>query len=38
MKKIVGMLKRKLKLISFLSIVFLIVFVNVNRVNADFMD
>lgn len=38
MKKICDILKQKIKLVSFLSIIALVVFVNVVRVNADYMD
>ena len=38
MKKIFNLLKKNIKLISFLSIILLIIFVNVSRVNADYMD
>ena len=38
MEKILNGLKKKMKILSFLSIIFLIVLVNIVRVNADYMD
>ena len=38
MKKIFSVLRQKIKLFSFLSIIALVVFVNIVRVNADFMS
>ena len=38
MEKILNSLKKKMKILSFLSIIFLIVLVNIVRVNADYMD
>ena len=38
MEKIFNSLKKKMKILSFLSIIFLIVLVNIVRVNADYMD
>ena len=38
MDRIVNFIKEKIKLLSFIAILLLIIFVNVARVNADFMD
>lgn len=38
MDRIVNFIKEKIKLLSFITILLLIIFVNVVRVNADFMD
>lgn len=38
MDRIVNFIKEKIKLLSFITILLLIIFVNVARVNADFMD